>query len=101
LEETDLAGYADGQVDALSIAKFSRIGLTEGELLSMGSKFSAILEAFNVVSKIPVSDFPEYQEAKNRKSLRCDEALDSLGQSLALSGAPASFDGHFRVPPVL
>ena len=89
------------QVNAVSIAKFSRIGLTEGEISSMEEKFTNILGAFEVVSEIKVLDAVDFQLPRQREHLRMDENLPALGQDLALAGAPASFEGHFRVPPVL
>lgn len=96
-----MARQLDKQVNALGVAKFSRIGLTGSELSAMEQKFSNILGAFQVVSEVQVDHVVELQLPRKRCHCRSDETLASLGQDVALAGAPAAFEGHFRVPPIL
>lgn len=96
-----MARQLDKQVNAIGVAKFSRIGLTDRELSVMDQKFTNILGAFQVVSEVEVHNAVEFQLPRKRHHLRLDETMASLGQDRALSGAPEAFEGHFRVPPVL
>lgn len=87
--------------ETLKIARFSRIELGEGHVQEMQAKFTSILDAFEVVSSVPTEGHVDLQSPRAWKDLRRDSVVEALGQDKAMSMAPQSHDGHFRVPAVL
>jgi aspartyl/glutamyl-tRNA(Asn/Gln) amidotransferase C subunit len=87
--------------DPVAIAHLARLELSSTELGLVQDKFSAILDAFDVVADVEVREQIEAQTPKTKGDLRPDTLGFSLGQEVSLANAPQSYEGHFRVPPVL
>ncbi|MBF0244297.1 MAG: Asp-tRNA(Asn)/Glu-tRNA(Gln) amidotransferase subunit GatC [Planctomycetes bacterium] len=87
-----------------SVAKLSRLGSEKEDLESLSTKLSAILDAFRVIQSVSTGGLQdaEHHSLYRRANLREDSALASTSsQTRALRTAPESYNGHFRVPPVL
>ena len=84
------------------LARLARLSLDDEELAHYAEQLDVILDAVTTVAQAPTDGVPPtthavpvtnvVREDVNRPSLTADEAL---------SGAPASEDGRFRVPRIL
>lgn len=84
------------------LARLSRLALTDEELDRMVSQLDVILGAVARVGEVAAGDIPPTSHSVPLTNVfRPDEARPSLPQDAALSGAPASEQGRFRVPRIL
>jgi aspartyl-tRNA(Asn)/glutamyl-tRNA(Gln) amidotransferase subunit C len=88
--------------DVLKAARLARIELSEQEIERFGDDLSAILD---YVAKLDELDLDEVEPQTHATTLaaafREDEVDQSLTREEALTNAPATEDGHFRVPKVV
>lgn len=84
------------------LATLARIAMTDDELDAMAGQLQVILGAVATVGEVAAADVPPTSHALPLTNVfRRDEVRPSLSQAAALSGAPASEDGRFRVPRIL
>ncbi len=108
---TTLADDPKGNLDAARsidqdhvrhIAFLIRLALTEAEVARFSHQLSAIVEYFNRLQEVDVSEVPPYQQpAMSRARLRPDEVGPSMAREDLLANAPQHQDGYVRVPVVL
>ena len=89
------------EIEIENIAHLSRVSLSREDCFLFVNKISHILESFTVVQSVQVDDEIELLKSKTRESLRPDLISDGSGQKSAMSNAPQSHEGHFRVPAIL
>lgn len=90
------------EIDIAKVASLARIALSDAELAQYEEQLGAILEHAERVQQLPTDGIPPTAHpVPMTNSFRPDEVTGSLTADEALSGAPASEDGYFRVPPVL
>lgn len=88
--------------DVANLAKLARIEMTESELDHLSSELAVILNAVARVSEVAKGEIaPTSHPLPLVNIFREDEVVPSLTQEEALSGAPASEDGRFKVPQIL
>lgn len=84
------------------IAALSRITLDDQELSHFAGQIDGILDAVAVVQEAAGADVPAMSHPLEITNVtRPDVIVPSLTPEEALSGAPASEDGRFRVPQIL
>ncbi len=84
------------------LARLSRLDLTDSELVMYGAQLDVILGAVARVAEVAADDVPATTHAVPVVNVtRPDELRGRLTQEEALSGAPAVFEGRFRVPRIL
>ncbi len=84
------------------LASLARIELTEVELVTLAPQLDVILDAVAQVTQVASPDIPPTSHALPLVNVfRADEVRPSLSAQAALSGAPYSEDGRFRVPQIL
>jgi aspartyl-tRNA(Asn)/glutamyl-tRNA(Gln) amidotransferase subunit C len=90
------------RAEVAHLARLSRLALTDDELDRMASQLDVILGAVARVGEVAASDIPPTSHSVPLTNVfRPDEVRPSLAQADALSGAPASEQGRFRVPRIL
>lgn len=88
--------------DVAHLARLSRLDLTDDELDHFGSQLDQILGAVARVAEVAAADIPPTSHAVEMTNVfRPDVVTPCLTQAEALSGAPASEEGRFRVPRML
>jgi len=90
--------------DVAYTAKLARLELTEEELERFGrdlARISAHVDQLAEVKATAADLTPVLPLIPNAEALRDDVTLPSLSRDQALSGAPDSDDGFFRVPKVI
>jgi aspartyl-tRNA(Asn)/glutamyl-tRNA(Gln) amidotransferase subunit C len=84
------------------LARLARLALSEDELAHYADQLDVILDAVATVSQAPTDGVPPTTHAVPVTNvLRDDVNRPSLTADEALSGAPASDEGRFRVPRIL
>lgn len=84
------------------LAGLARLELSEDELVQLAPELEVILAAVQQVSDVVDETIPLMTHAMPMSNvMRADAVHTSLSQDEALSGAPASEDGRFRVPQIL
>jgi aspartyl-tRNA(Asn)/glutamyl-tRNA(Gln) amidotransferase subunit C len=84
------------------LARLARLALSEDELAHYADQLDVILDAVATVAQAPTDGVPPTTHAVPVTNvLRDDVNRPSLTADEALSGAPASDDGRFRVPRIL
>ena len=84
------------------IAKLARIKVDDEEVSKFSEQFSRILEFFNELDKIDVSDVePMYHVIPLENVLRDDEPSQPLSVEDALKNAPEKKDKYFKAPPII
>lgn len=84
------------------LASLARIELTDEELVTLAPQLDVILDAVAQVTQVASPDIPPTSHALPLVNVfRADEVRPSLSAQAALSGAPDSEDGRFRVPQIL
>ncbi len=84
------------------IAALARITLDDQELSHFAGQIDGILDAVAVVQEAAGADVPAMSHPLEITNVtRPDVIVPSLTPEEALSGAPASEDGRFRVPQIL
>ncbi|MBU6145054.1 MAG: Asp-tRNA(Asn)/Glu-tRNA(Gln) amidotransferase subunit GatC [Acidobacteria bacterium] len=84
------------------LAGLARIDLTEAELVRFTEQLSVIVDSVAKISNIVDESTPATSHPIPLSNVfREDEVLPSLTQEQALSGAPDSAQGRFRVAAIL
>ena len=84
------------------LATLARLQLTDDELDHYSEQLAVILDAVADVSEVAADDVPATSHPVPMTNvLRDDVVRPGLTPEEALSGAPASEDGKFRVPRIL
>jgi aspartyl-tRNA(Asn)/glutamyl-tRNA(Gln) amidotransferase subunit C len=84
------------------LAGLARIDLTEAELLRFTEQLSVIVDSVAKISNIIDENTPATSHPIPLNNVfREDEVIPSLTQEQALSGAPDSAQGRFRVAAIL
>ena len=88
--------------DVAKLAKLARIEMTPEELDHLSTQLAQILDAVARVSEVAKDDInPTSHAIEMVNVFRKDEVKPSLTPEEALSGAPATEEGRFRVPQIL
>ncbi len=84
------------------LARLARLAVTEQELDVFAGQLDVILGSVARVGEVAADDIPPTSHAVPLENVfRPDVRRPGLDQAQALSGAPASQDGRFRVPQIL
>ncbi|MEY4418348.1 MAG: hypothetical protein RIQ88_786 [Actinomycetota bacterium] len=84
------------------LATLARIDLTEAELVRFTEQLSVIVDSVAKISNIIDENTPSTSHPIPLSNVfREDEVIPSLSQSAALSGAPESDQGRFKVAAIL
>ena len=84
------------------LANLARIDLTEAELVRFTEQLSVIVDSVAKISNIVDENTPATSHPiPLNNAFREDEVRPSLSQEAALSGAPDSAQGRFRVAAIL
>lgn len=84
------------------VANLARLELSDAELERYAAQLSTVLEHVDTIRRLDISDVPPTSHALPVADvLREDLVTACLTQEAALSGAPASEGGRFRVPRIL
>lgn len=84
------------------LAMLARLAVTDAELDLFATQLDVILQSVARVSEVAGVDIPPTSHAVPVTNVyREDEVRPGLTQEQALSGAPASEQGRFRVPRIL
>ena len=92
---------AIGREDVAHVARLSRLELTEEEMDTFTGQLGRIVEYFDKLRELDVSDESPMMHAAEGALLRDDEPRPTLPRKKALENAPSAGDGFFRVPPVI
>ena len=88
--------------EVLYIAKLARLEFDQEKVEEFTHQLGKILEYINKLSELDISDVePTYHVLDMVSVMREDEVGQSLSQEEALSNAPDSKDGFFRVPKII
>ncbi len=88
--------------DVARLGNLARIQLSEQECVDLAPELDIILESVNKVSEVVTPEVPVTTHAIALSNVfRDDVVRPSLANDEALSGAPDSEDGRFRVPQIL
>ncbi|MEZ5073562.1 MAG: Asp-tRNA(Asn)/Glu-tRNA(Gln) amidotransferase subunit GatC [Solirubrobacterales bacterium] len=83
----------------LHIARLARLRLSEEEVERMSAELSGILEHVEAIGGLDLEGVePTTHVVELENVLRPDEPAPSLDRERALSGAPDTASGSFRVP---
>ena len=84
------------------LARLARLAVTDAELDVFATQLDVILQSVARVSEVADADIPPTSHSVPVTNVyRDDEVRPGLTQEQALSGAPASEQGRFRVPRIL
>ena len=94
------------QSDIEKVAQLAHLELAEEELKTFGPQIAEIVSYIEQLNEIDTTNVEPAiggltLEGEKTDTVRADEVRGSLGQQTALSEAPDSASGHFRVPKVL
>jgi aspartyl-tRNA(Asn)/glutamyl-tRNA(Gln) amidotransferase subunit C len=88
--------------EVANLARLARITMSDAELDHLAGEMDVILGAVARVQEVAGSDvLPTSHPLVVNNVTREDLVLPSLTPSEALSGAPASDEGRFKVPQIL
>ncbi len=88
--------------DVARLAGLARLHLTDAECAELAPELDIILSSVEQVSRVAQADIPMMTHALPLTNvMRDDVVMPSLTPDQALSGAPATEDGRFRVPQIL
>lgn len=88
--------------DVARLAGLARLHLTDAECAELAPELDIILNSVEQVSRVARDDIPMMTHALPLTNvMRDDVVMPSLTPEQALSGAPATEDGRFRVPQIL
>lgn len=91
--------------DVEKIATLANLALSEEEKERFTSQLSSIVSYIEKLNELDTSNIPAMSHSTlsgdTLYSMREDNLTDSLGQLKALSNAPDSGEGHFKVPKVI
>ncbi len=84
------------------LARLSRLAVTEEELDQFAGQLDVILQSVARVGEVAADDIPPTSHSVPLTNIyRDDVVTPSLTQAEALSGAPDTAEGRFRVPRIL
>ena len=84
------------------VALLSRLEVPEDQLDQVTGQMDSILEYVNLLAKVNTDGIePTAHVLPLKNVLRADEARPSLSRELALSNAPETEDGYFKVPKIM
>jgi aspartyl-tRNA(Asn)/glutamyl-tRNA(Gln) amidotransferase subunit C len=84
------------------LANLARIEMTDDELQRMSGEIGVIIDAIKSISEAAGPDVPKTTHPLPLHNvMREDVVGTTLTQEEALSGAPDSFEGRFKVPAIL
>lgn len=90
------------QEEVARLAALARLELDDSELAELAPELDVILTSVQQVADVVDDSIPLMTHALPLSNvMREDVVATSLTQDQALSGAPASEDGRFRVPQIL
>jgi aspartyl-tRNA(Asn)/glutamyl-tRNA(Gln) amidotransferase subunit C len=90
------------EIDLEHVATLARLQLTDEEKERFGRQLVLILEHAAKVSEVAAADVPPTSHPVPRANVyRPDEPREGLSHEEALSNAPESEDGRFRVPRIV
>jgi aspartyl-tRNA(Asn)/glutamyl-tRNA(Gln) amidotransferase subunit C len=86
----------------MHVARLARLALSDDEVDRFAHQLSSILEHAERVTELATTDVPPTSHSVPlRNVFRPDVVEPSLSQEAALSTAPESEDGRFRVPKIM
>jgi aspartyl-tRNA(Asn)/glutamyl-tRNA(Gln) amidotransferase subunit C len=84
------------------LARLSRLAVTEQELDQFAGQLDVILQSVARIGDVAAEDIPPTSHSVPLTNIYRDDVVQpSLTQEEALSGAPDSAEGRFRVPRIL
>ena len=84
------------------LARLSRLAVTEQELDRFAGQLDVILQSVARIGDVAADDIPPTSHSVPLTNIYRDDVVQpSLTQEEALSGAPDSSEGRFRVPRIL
>ena len=84
------------------LARLSRLAVTEEELDQFAGQLDVILQSVARVGEVAAGDIPPTSHSVPLTNVYRDDVVrPCLTQAEALSGAPDSAEGRFRVPRIL
>jgi aspartyl-tRNA(Asn)/glutamyl-tRNA(Gln) amidotransferase subunit C len=84
------------------LARLSRLAVTEQELDQFAGQLDVILQSVARIGDVAADDIPPTSHSVPLTNVYRDDVVQpSLTQQEALSGAPDSAEGRFRVPRIL
>ena len=94
------------QSDIEKVAQLAHLELGEEELKTLGPQIAGIVAYIEQLNELDTANVEPAlggltPEGESTNTSREDEIAGSLGQKVALAGAPDPAEGHFRVPKVL
>jgi aspartyl-tRNA(Asn)/glutamyl-tRNA(Gln) amidotransferase subunit C len=90
------------RAEVAHLARLARLAVTDRELDVFAGQLDVILGAVARVGEVAADEIPPTSHAiPLQNTFRPDQRRPSLTQEQALSGAPATEDGRFRVPRIL
>ena len=90
------------RAEVAHLARLARLAVTDRELDVFAGQLDVILGAVARVGEVAADEIPPTSHAiPLQNTFRPDQRRPSLTQEQALSGAPATQDGRFRVPRIL
>jgi aspartyl-tRNA(Asn)/glutamyl-tRNA(Gln) amidotransferase subunit C len=88
--------------EVMHVARLARLAMTDDEVDRFGAQLSAILDHAARVSEVAADDVPPTSHALPLSNVfREDIAGERLPQEKALSTAPETEDGRFKVPRII
>ena len=90
------------EIDLEHVANLARLHLSDEEKERFGRQLALILEHAARVGEVAAADVPPTSHPVPRANVyRPDEPRECLSHQEALSNAPESEDGRFRVPRII
>ena len=90
------------EIDIDHVARLARLRLTDEEKARFSRQLALILEHAARVGEVAAAAVPPTSHPVPRANVyRPDEPAECLSQEEALSNAPATEDGRFRVPRIV
>ena len=84
------------------LARLSRLAVTEQELDQFAGQLDVILQSVARIGDVAADDIPPTSHSAPLTNVYRDDVVQPcLTQEAALSGAPDSAEGRFRVPRIL
>lgn len=84
------------------VANLARIGIKEDQKQALAGELSKILEYIDKLKELDVSNVESTRGASLEQNIfRDDKVEENSFRDAILKNAPASEDGHFKIPKVL
>jgi aspartyl-tRNA(Asn)/glutamyl-tRNA(Gln) amidotransferase subunit C len=86
--------------EVLHVARLARLALTDDEIERLTAELDKILDAVGIVSELDLAGVPPTSHPLDLVNVAAEDVPhESLSLEDALSNAPDTEDGHFKVPP--